>query len=159
MGSQACDEDTARAVTQVVLTGSVSGGPSRTLDAQVRVKRNKVIRRACAGLFWERVSFLRQVVDGEATSTCEVVTHKGDVKEVTAEPTITERLRALDLMGKYGRILEEDDPELPSEVHRKYDLTRLSDGQLHDLEKMLASVQVKRPNEEDEEPSGEVVNE
>lgn len=148
------DQQTAMMITHVVHTGDLSGGPTPRLDAEVRTKRNRVIRRELALGFWERVDLVKRIADGTEAIKQDVVTHKGDVVVVEVAPTFTERLRAIEMMGKFGRITEEDDPELPPE-RQQMDLSKLNDGELATLESLLKKAGVTSRFE----PSAEVTDE
>lgn len=59
-----------------------------------------VIREKCRGAFWKQVKLLEQIAEGEALAIVKDATGRETDMRVSAP--IAERLKAVDLLGKYG---------------------------------------------------------
>lgn len=59
-----------------------------------------MIREKCRGAFWKQVKLLEQIAEGEALAIVKDATGRETDMRVSAP--IAERLKAVDLLGKYG---------------------------------------------------------
>lgn len=63
------------------------------------------VRAAARLAFADRIKVLCEIADGTLTSRTQLVTKTGQVVTLEHEPTLDERIKAIDKLGKYGGLL------------------------------------------------------
>lgn len=100
----------------------IPGNPGNSGGKKGRSGRPpSVIREACALAFDRRIKFLKDVIDGK---TGELVQLNGvpvlvDGKPVVIGADISERLKAMDLLGKYGGLQKTETETTIKRPHRE----------------------------------------
>jgi hypothetical protein len=97
-----------------------------------------LIQAACRAAFDERLPMLCRIADGDEVRLYEAVTDAGTVIPLVVQPSIVERLKALELMARVGRLYDVLPAEdgTPDDTER-LDLSKLDDKELHLLERLL----------------------
>lgn len=115
--------------------------------ALCRTKPPKMVRDASRHGYYKRIPLLRQIADGELTIKQTVVTQKGDVFKIDVAPTFSERIRAIEVLAKYGGIqslkVEVEPPGAEEAVRPNF--RNLTVEQLAQLEALVAQLHPSPP--------------
>lgn len=105
------------------------------------------VRAVSRQSYMRRIPLLRQIADGTIWREVTVVTRGGSQLTYRVYPSILERLKAVDILGKYGGLVttvdanvdEDEDatPEVPG-----YDFSLLSTEQVEVLQSLLQAARV-----------------
>jgi hypothetical protein len=93
---------------------------------------------ACRMAFEERVPLLKKIADGKIARVHEVATASGKVVAIRIQPTIRERIQALEVLAKCGRVYSDEPLGVDHPVASKLDLSQYNTTELLELERLLA---------------------
>lgn len=103
------------------------------------------VRAASRQGYLRRIPLLRNIADGLIYRQVSVMNKGGEVVSYNVYPTIAERMKAVEILGKYGGLVttvdaDADDPEVPEVAG--YDFSLLSTDQVQELQALLARARV-----------------
>lgn len=140
------------------IVGTLPGTPRNQASKNVRGGKigrpPSFVREASRHGFYTRIPLLKKIADGSIDMALDVATQKGDVVTLRIEPSFAERLRAIDLLGKYGgltstAILDRDGEEQDLPSVPGYDFNSL---ETHELELLQSLLEKAREREDAEVP-------
>lgn len=111
-----------------------------TLDQRHPGQPPSLVQRACRLEFEKRIPMLCRIADGDECRVYEVLANSGEVVPMMVQPTIVERLKAMEVLAKVGQlyqVLPERGAEDGDAAGTKLNLAALSDAQLETLERIL----------------------
>jgi hypothetical protein len=98
-----------------------------------------LVRESFRMAFADQLEFLKKVAKCQVKRKVQVATASGKVVTITIEPTIADRIRAVEVMGKFSGVAtlraEDETPEAPPESG--YNLAQLTVAELQDFEALL----------------------
>lgn len=108
-----------------------------------------LVRESFRLAFDKQLDFLKKIVvcDKSVKRKVEIVAPNGAVVTISVEPTIAERIRAVEVMGKFSGVQTskaEDEEALPRS-RTGYDLSKLTSAQLEAFEQLLIAAAEPEP--------------
>lgn len=100
-----------------------------------------VVRDACRRTFLQNLEVLQRIIDGKYERQVTYITASGRKIKVTVTPTVSEVLKAMELLAKTGglqTVLLREAPPTPAD--QPLDLNKLPKDQLQMLERIMAHV-------------------